>query len=62
MLRAHPHPHVHLQAVREQSAVRESEHRLQREKLRGEKKELEARLGGVDLKQIQVCVCVGGGA
>jgi hypothetical protein len=43
-----------LQSTREQASIKESELRGQIEKLRAEKRELEARKGGVDLKQMQV--------
>ena len=44
-----------LQAVQEAAAVREGELREQVERLRREKRELEARAGGVDLQAAEVC-------
>lgn len=43
-----------LQGLREEWGTREAELKAQIEKLRAEKKDLEAKSGGVNLKQIQV--------
>jgi hypothetical protein len=47
-----------LQATREAGATREAELKEMVDKLRHEKKHLEAKQGGVDLKQMQACMCV----
>ena len=51
-----PVPLTSYQSTREDAAAKESELRAQIEKLRSEKRELEARSGGVDLAKIKVRV------
>ena len=44
-----------LQAVREQAAERESELRQELQQARRDKQQAEAKLGGLDLTQMEVC-------